>query len=88
MKSYVLKWKKTAEKELNKISKEYINSITFKIESLLANPFPLNVRKIKGADSFFRIRVGDYRIIYQVKENENLIIINNIRHRKDAYKDF
>lgn len=59
MKAYTLKWKKTAEKELNKISKELINSINYKIENLPKNPFPINVRKIKGVNSYYRIRVGD-----------------------------
>jgi len=88
MKIYHLKWRKSAEKELTKIPNEAQAIVTFKIETLTANPFPQNVRKLKGAEFFYRIRVGDYRIIYQVLAKEKLIIITNIRHRKDAYKDY
>ncbi len=78
---------KICRERLKKIQKEYVDSIIFKIQNLSNNPFPNDVRKLKGSESFFRIRVGNYRIIYQVLEKENLVIINYIRHRKDAYKD-
>lgn len=66
MASYEIEWKHSAEKELKSINRQYIPRILESVESLSENPFPLLHRKLHGSESIYRIRVGDYRIIYQV----------------------
>ncbi|MEW6042303.1 MAG: type II toxin-antitoxin system RelE/ParE family toxin [Elusimicrobiota bacterium] len=56
------------------------------IESLAENPFPIQSRKMKGSESSYRLRVGDYRVIYQVDTENKIVTIYHVRHRKDAYK--
>ena len=50
------------------------------------NMFPYNSVKLSGTDDLYRIRVGDYRVIYGVDHNLKLIVIHYIRHRRDVYR--
>ncbi|HAJ31926.1 MAG TPA: hypothetical protein DCK79_00910 [Candidatus Atribacteria bacterium] len=56
------------------------------MESLAKNPFPRQYRKLQGTDNFYRIRIGDYRVIYQVDNNKDFLTIYYIRHRRDVYR--
>lgn len=57
-----------------------------RIEDLSKTPLPFGVRRLSGAEHLYRIRVGDYRIIYAVHHAEQEIIILYIRHRRSAYR--
>lgn len=86
MASYDIAWKVSAEHDLRKIDRQYIKKILSIIDLLSDDPFPGNSRKIKGAESIFRIRIGDYRAVYQVNSELSMVTIYHVRHRKDAYK--
>ena len=77
----------SAEKELIKLKKADILKILQKIESLAQNPKPTNSIKIKGKLNLWRIRSGNYRIIYSLIEDELIIEVIRIRHRKDVYRN-
>ena len=77
----------SAEKELLKLNKADILKILQKIERLAENPKPTNSIKIKGKLNLWRIRSGNYRIIYSLIEDELIIEIIRIRHRKDVYRN-
>jgi len=87
MEFYEVSLKYSAEQDLRNIDHQYIPKIIQVIESLKDNPFPLQSRKLRGSENFYRIRIGNYRIIYKVDVKEKMIIIFYIRHRKDAYKN-
>ena len=78
--------KRSAERELGRIDRAMIPRIVTAIHSLAENPRPSGSRKLVGSEAEFRIRVGDYRIIYAVDDNAESINIQRIRHRKDAYQ--
>ena len=86
MESYKIKWKKSAYKELRNIHKEYIPNIIDSVEKLSLNPFPAGVKKLSSSEKTYRIRVGDYRIIYEIEQQRLIIQIIKVRHRKDVYK--
>jgi mRNA interferase RelE/StbE len=83
--SYSIEIKRSAQKQLAKISKPYSDAITEKILSLEVEPRPSGCIKLKGREGS-RIRVGDYRIVYEIKDNVLLIIVIDIDHRKQVYK--
>ena len=83
---FKINWKSSSERDLRKIDKQYIPRIVDAIESLANNPFPSQSKKLKDSESGFRLRIGDYRIIYQVDSEKKEIIIYHLRHRKDAYR--
>lgn len=74
-----------AEKDLNKIPKEIREKFIGIILRLKDNPRPLNVRKLASSTSYYRIKIGDYRLVYEIKDKRKEICVFRIRHRKDAY---
>lgn len=76
---------RNVEKKFNRIPIKIRKSIASAIAKLKNNPRSLNVRKITSSENYYRIRAGDYRIIYEINDREKRIDILRIRHRKDAY---
>lgn len=86
MELFEIQWKKSAEKDLRNIDHKQIPRILKTIESFVKNPFPFQYIKLRGTERLYRIRIGDYRIIYSVETATKIVIIYYIRHRKDAYR--
>jgi len=86
MASYRLVWKSSAERELRQLPKEAIIKLLALAESLSQNPFPAGVKKLQGAKYTFRVRSGDYRLVYEVQGNELLIQIIRVGHRREVYR--
>jgi len=86
MESYRIIWKRSASHDLRKIDQQRIPQIISIIEQLADNPFPSQHRKLRSTENFYRIRVGDYRVIYQVDNKARDVIIYYIRHRREAYR--
>ena len=78
--------KSSLEHDLRRIDNQFIPKILEAIENLADNPFPVQSRKMKGSESSYRLRVGDYRVIYQVDAETKVITVYHARHRKDVYK--
>lgn len=74
-----------AEEFLFKSNKELARRITEKIELLKVDPVPHNSVKIVGEQRTFRIRIGDYRVLYEVNWNEKIILVYNIDKRAKVY---
>jgi len=86
MSSFTLSFKNSVEKDCRKIPKDLLPNIFGHVENLSDNPFPHDAIKLAGAESLYRIRVGDYRIIYQVLHESREVIVYFIRHRSVAYR--
>jgi mRNA interferase RelE/StbE len=56
------------------------------VGNLAENPFPDGVEKLSGSQHAYRIRLGDYRVVYEVVSEMKLIEVQRVRHRKDVYK--
>ena len=80
---YELKIQKNAQKSLAKISEPFQTKIINKIYSLADDPY-YNSKKLVGREAY-RIRVGNYKIIYEINNNELIVLVVNIGHRKDIY---
>jgi mRNA interferase RelE/StbE len=83
--SYAIKIKKSAQKSLAKISQPYQSNIIESIRDLSNQPRPPGCKKLSGRDAW-RIRVGDYRVIYEITDFELVILIVHIGHRSEVYK--
>jgi len=84
---YRLEYKSSVKRELRKLSRADRILIVNKIELLKTTPRPEGSAKLKGSRDLFRIRHGDYRVVYQIKKNYLLIIIIRIGHRREIYKN-
>lgn len=76
----------SAVKEFNGLPANIRRQIAGKIDSLAKNPFPQGHKALKGEEGY-RVRSGDYRILYVVDKKNNTVTIAKIRHRKDAYRN-
>ena len=85
MGKYKIYIKPTAIKELQKIPKRDVNRIIDKIRSLSSNPRPTGCEKL-SADEKYRIRQGRYRIVFSIEDNQLIVLVIKIGHRKDVYK--
>jgi mRNA interferase RelE/StbE len=77
---------RSARKELEAIPAKIQDRILAAIDDLQTDPRPRGCKKLKGADDLFRIRIGDYRVIYEVSDEEVAVLVIRIRHRKQAYQ--
>lgn len=75
-----------ARKQLKKIPQEYRKAIVKTIQLLSTTPFPKGYVKLSGKEKRYRVRSGDYRVIYDFSTNEDIIFILRIAHRKEVYK--
>ena len=83
--SYQIVIPKPAQKQLDSISKIERDRLILTLRSLANDPRPNGVKKLKGYDNTYRVRVGDYRIIYEIKDRELIVLLLSVSHRKDAY---
>ena len=83
---YKIEIVKSADKESQKIEKKFLRRIVASIKTLEEDPFSFHSKKLVGSDSNYRLRVGQYRVLYEVNVKNKIITIFRIRHRKDSYK--
>lgn len=83
---FIVQLPKKVERELSLLPDSVFDKILLNLKKLSSNPFPQSSKELQNRAGY-RIRVGDYRIIYEVVQEEKLIIIQRVAHRKDVYKD-
>lgn len=84
--SYTLQFKPAVEKDFKSLPKTTILRVFKQILRLQNDPFPPQSNKLSGMTHFYRIRVGDYRIVYDVDEKTEIVVIHYVRHRRDVYR--
>jgi mRNA interferase RelE/StbE len=85
MKRYTVVLTQTAEKELQSLPVRMIEKIVRVLKSFEENPRPPGCKKLKGYKNLWRVRVGDYRIIYAIEDIILLVDVREVGHRKDIY---
>jgi len=85
MPEYTITFAQSARKDLERLSASIVNRVFSKIEALAQNPRPSGCRKLQGVENLWRIRAGDYRVVYQVFDEELVVDIVAVRHRSKAY---
>ena len=86
MPSYRVVLTSSAERELKKLPADLVARIVPRLESLASNPRPAGCRKLQGGDREWRIRVGDYRVVYTIDDRRLLVEVVRIRHRREVYE--
>lgn len=85
MAKFTILFARSARKELENLPAAQIEKILSAIEKLSTDPYPFGCKKLKGERHLWRIRIGDYRIIYSVIAAQLVVDIIRIRHRKEVY---
>ena len=86
MATYKVTFKPSVEKDLTILSKELVVRVLKRIEVLKEHPFSRQALKLEGSEALYRLRVGDYRIIYSVDSHLKQVIIHHVRHRREVYR--
>ena len=86
MASYKLVWKPSAERELRKLPRDAIARVLALAESLTAQPYPPGVKKLVGTSHTYRVRTGDYQVVYEIQDGELVIQIIRVGHRREVYQ--
>jgi mRNA interferase RelE/StbE len=81
-----LQIKRAAEKDLKDLSADIRQRIIQAIQSIRDTPFPPGSQKLQGTESQYRLRVGDYRILYEFHSADQLAVVFRIKHRREAYR--
>jgi mRNA interferase RelE/StbE len=83
---YAVIYRPSADKALKKLPKRVQRRIVLATEASGVNPRPLQSLKMQGQDNLWRIRVGDYRIVYTIEDGQLIVLVIRIAHRKDVYR--
>jgi len=83
---YEIEFARSASKELESLESTVVKRIVPKIKKLASEPRPPGCRKIAGSENSWRIRIGDYRVIYRIEDQVLLIQVLAVRHRSKAYE--
>lgn len=86
MAKYVLEIKQSAQKELNALDEALFTRIDRKILALADNPRPAGCKKLKGFKDQWRIRSGDWRLVYILDDAAKVISVTRIAHRREVYE--
>jgi mRNA interferase RelE/StbE len=82
---YNIRIKKNAEKQLTVLPSDMVNRIVAAIDELATNPRPVNNIKLQGYANVYRIRVGNYRVIYSIEDAILTVEVIKIAHRQNVY---
>jgi mRNA interferase RelE/StbE len=85
--SYSVEVKPSARKELEALPDNVLARALHKIDSLRSAPRPAGCKKLKGYEDLWRVRVGDWRVVYIIDDAAKLISITRIAHRREAYEE-
>lgn len=83
---YRIKITSGAERDLHALPTNILKRVNARIAALAERPRPDGVKKLSGTDNLYRIRVGDYRVIYEIRDEAVVVIVIRARHRREAYR--
>lgn len=84
--AYRIVVRRSAERELANLAQPIRGRVTRAISALATEPRPPGAKLLSGPERIWRLRVGDYRILYRVDDGQVLVVVVRIRHRRDAYR--
>jgi mRNA interferase RelE/StbE len=83
---YAVVFARSARKELQNLDPQVARRILKEVEALAASPRPSGVVKLEGTTDLWRIRIGEWRVVYRISDRDRLVDVVAVRHRRDAYR--
>jgi len=83
---YSIEIKRSAQKELDALDDAVFNRIDKKILALAGDPRPTGCKKLKGYKDLWRIRIGDWRVVYIIDDEAKVVSVTRIAHRREVYE--
>ena len=76
---------KPVQKQLENLIQTERAKVISVLKQVAEDPRPSGIKKLKGYEKTYRVRVGDYRVIYEIKDRELVVLVLSVSHRKDSY---
>lgn len=86
MASFEIRWRTSTKKDLRRLPQTEVARILAAVETLVQEPVPSGSQKLAGSEHTYRIRIGDYRVVYEILREAKVVEIQRVRHRKDVYR--
>ncbi|MBV9007682.1 MAG: type II toxin-antitoxin system RelE/ParE family toxin [Verrucomicrobia bacterium] len=86
MASFEIRWRASTKKDLRRIAQQEVTRILDAVATLGHEPLPHGSEKLTGSEHTYRIRLGDYRVVYELLRGSGVIEIQRVRHRRDVYR--
>lgn len=86
MNRYAIQWSPKAVKELADLDNAIIRRIRTAVATLADNPHPIKSLKLSGSTNQWRIRIGDYRVVYEIHDDRLIVLVIRVGHRKEIYR--
>ena len=83
---YRVQLERIAEKNLARLTSEIHDCVIAAIQVIASSPRPPGCRKLAGSKHDWRIRVGDYRVVYEIADEIRVVRVNRVRHRREVYR--
>jgi len=77
---------RASQKVIDRLDGDMYSRIIHKIETLEDNPRPMGVEKLTGPDNLYRVRVGDWRIVYAIQDRRLVVLVVKVAHRREVYR--
>jgi len=86
MASFEIRWRSSTKKDLRRLPRDEVPRILAEVARLGEEPLPHGSEKLSGGEHTYRIRVGDYRVVYEFRRSARIVEVQRVRHRKDVYR--
>lgn len=86
--TYQVEYSRQSTKQISALPDSIQSRIKLKIAALADDPRPSGVKKLTGYDDLYRVKVGNYRIVYEIKDQKLIVFILKVDHRSKVYRDF
>ncbi len=86
MAAYTVEFTAAAVRDLAELPRDVLRRVDARIGALAREPRPAGIEKLVGSASLYRVRVGDYRIIYEITDRLLVVTITRVRHRREVYR--
>jgi mRNA interferase RelE/StbE len=87
MEPFRIQWRSSTKKDIRSLPRPEVVRVVAAVAELASEPLPHGSQKLSGSERTYRIRVGDYRVVYEVFSNSRIVEIQRVRHRKDVYRE-
>ena len=84
--AYRIELTRAAERDLRGLSRDVLRRVDRKLQALSNDPRPHGSKKLEGSANTYRVRVGDYRILYEIEDTAILVLVVRVGHRREAYE--
>jgi mRNA interferase RelE/StbE len=84
---YEIEWRRSALRKLGKLDPQIARRLKAAVEALSVDPRPAGVVALRGLPGALRLRVGDWRIVYEVRDSVLVVLVVDLGHRSEVYRD-